>query len=158
MGIFRTIPAKAIPKWDIASIAELLIREEDREELSAISGGTPGKALIEAVNSPGYSWMTFDKNQGKLVGVFGVHESQIMRGGIIWAVLTPNVYNCIDEFNRVSSIILDNWLNKYGVLHNYVDTRNEAHIRWLKYLGFTFPMPDDILINGVWFRYFQKEK
>jgi hypothetical protein len=156
--IFRTMDAKLIPTWDLAGIAELALREEDRQELIALTGGTPGKALIEAVHAAGQSWVTFDINQRRLIGVFGVHESRLLRGGVIWAVLTPDVYNCIKEFNKVSAAILDHWLNKYGVLHNYVDTRNEAHIRWLKHLGFTFPQPNDVLFNDVWFRYFQKEK
>jgi hypothetical protein len=158
MGIFRTIDAKFIPKAHIAEIAELLIREEDRQELIAMSGDLPGKALIDAVEATGRAWMTFDKEQGKLIAVFGCHLSRLLRGGIIWAVLTPEVYNCIDKFNKVSRIILDNWLDKYGLLHNHVDSRNEAHIRWLKYLEFSFPVNNGVLINDVKFQYFYKEK
>ena len=155
---FRTIDAKFVPKAHMAEIAELLIRDEDRRELIALSGGTPGKALMDAVAATGRSWMTFDKVQGKLISVFGVHELPTFRGGIIWAVLTPEVYNCRKEFHKVSKAVLKNWLNKYGLIHNYVDSRNKAHIKWLKRLGFALSDTQDQLINGVVFKYFHKEK
>jgi hypothetical protein len=80
-----------------------------------------------------------------------------VKGGVIWAVLTPDFMNCLDEFNKLSKIILDHWLDKYGVLSNYIDVRNKSHVRWLEYLGFTFEFKG-IIVNQVLFQLFHKEK
>jgi len=41
-------------------------------------------------------------------------------------------------FLRQSKIELRKILKEYPVLFNVVDSRNEVHVRWLQWMGFTF--------------------
>lgn len=58
--------------------------------------------------------------------------------GIIWMVGTKGIAGHALSILREASIWIDSWKAKYGVLANYVELRNELHIRWLCLLGARF--------------------
>ena len=58
--------------------------------------------------------------------------------GGIWLVATDELATIQIAFLRQCREVV-NFLNtKYKILWNYVDCRNEVHIKWLKWCGFTF--------------------
>jgi hypothetical protein len=58
--------------------------------------------------------------------------------GIIWMVATRSITGHALSILREASMWIDSWKARYGVLANYVELRNELHIRWLTILGARF--------------------
>lgn len=58
--------------------------------------------------------------------------------GAPWLLGTDGVVEARWKFLRESRGILESLERDYDVLWNQVHTRNEVHIRWLKWLGFDF--------------------
>ena len=67
------------------------------------------------------------------VGIFVVTAD-----GSIWLLATPEIYRIRFSFLRECKKVVNLLNRKYKLLWNYVDCRNELHIRWLKWCGFTF--------------------
>ena len=80
--------------------------------------------------------------------------------GAVWMVATPKIKQfarClyIDAPERIQWIHERGWYSRG--LHNYVDTRNELHLKWLGRIGASLPEGVDKLVNGVLFQYFRLE-
>ena len=58
--------------------------------------------------------------------------------GAIWLLATPDIKRIRFSFLRESRKVVNLLNHKYKVLWNFVDCRNELHLRWLKWCGFTF--------------------
>lgn len=142
----------------LQSIGDVLLREEDKRELEAATGKSAGQALVDAINFPDTkAWMCVDRSFFP-IAFFGYTRLRTQEGRAIWMVATPDIYDHIKIFLQYSTAILDYWLRKYGALHGYIDTRNGAHVKWLRRLHFEFPEGKIAIFNGVRFQYFKKEK
>ena len=139
----------------------LNLRKADIEELKAQHPGiSPFRALLMcAINSKDWTRIAYNR-EGRPIAVFGLSHDATGCG-------VPWMFGS-DAFDSMSvkkdllifgKLVVAAMLCFYPVLHNYVDSRNKAHIRYLKHLGFYFPkVPNhEILINGVRFLYFRKE-
>ncbi len=111
------------------------IREDDRREILAFSGGTPLDAMVQ-----GYGFS--DKPRTVLVGdtpvaMFGsgIVEPRV---GAVWLLGTDGIHDISRQFLRESKKWLEELHDNYDLLFNYVDERNTVHIKWLKWLGFKF--------------------
>jgi hypothetical protein len=160
MSPFRLFNAKLFLPWQIEAIGNNLLRDEDKRELKSLSGKTPGDTLVDSVRSEsGHSWIAYAEDTRRPVAVFGYERSPNIPGVVIWMVATYQLYAYSKDFLRISKIILDNWLEKFGTLHNYIDIRNKVHIEWLLSLGFELPAGMTCnMQDGVPFQYFIKEK
>jgi len=108
------------------------LRFEDKREILDGTGLNPYQALRECYNSSEICLTMVDKKDIP-VGIFGVTEE-----GAIWLLATPDIQRVRYSFLRQNRDVV-NFLNrKYKVLWNFVDSRNELHIRWLKWCGFKF--------------------
>ncbi|MBW2636598.1 MAG: hypothetical protein JRC86_03565 [Deltaproteobacteria bacterium] len=138
-------------------IGRYLLRDADKQELSV--NGDPGVRLSKTVqDSDDNAWITYSRDTGFILALFGwVHEPRV-RGRIIWMVGTKALNDYKSPFYHVSKQILEHWLDESGILHNFIDTRNVMHMQWLEGLGFSFPEELSLDINGVKFQYFVKEK
>lgn len=114
------------------------LRQADRDELEAC-GIAPFDALHAGLQSE--PCMTI-LHRGQPAVMFGV-----MRGPAFWHLERGAVWllgsDAIDTsfalpFLRYSRAWLERIAEKYDLLYNVVDERNTVHIRWLKWLGFTF--------------------
>ena len=115
---------------DLEPIAANL-READQQEIAASTGWSPLAALMVGLENSEHCYTMFSDQT--LVGMFGVHKS-----GAIWMLCTNDLPKCATRFLRESLNWIDVWQEKYPRLWNYVDARNETHIKWLKWLGFKF--------------------
>ncbi|PDT45347.1 hypothetical protein CO661_24090 [Sinorhizobium fredii] len=121
---------------DAVSLAPRL-READRQECLANLGIDPKFILPYTVIEGGPSWAFIDDG-GKCIGLFGVDPvDQHPHFGLCWMVTSDDVFKHKKQILRDSPI----WLNKlhdlYPLLGNHVDARNAAHVRWLRWLGFS---------------------
>ena len=121
---------KTIPK-DIDFLAPRL-RYEDKREILDSTGLNPYQALAECFNCSEIS-LTIVDTKNIPVGIFGVSED-----GAIWLLATPDIKRIRFSFLRESRKVVNLLNHKYKVLWNFVDCRNELHLRWLKWCGFTF--------------------
>lgn len=160
MSPFRIFNAKNFAPWQIEAFGNHLLRDEDKRELKSLEDATPGKTLVNSVfNERGKAWIAYAEKTRKPVAVFGYHWLLTLKGRVIWMVGTYHLYQYKEDFLRISKIILDHWLDRAEVLHNYIDLRNTTHIQWLEMLGFKLPAGMTCTMHdGVPFQYFIKEK
>jgi hypothetical protein len=122
---------------DAAELARYL-RQEDLQEIKAVSGEDPAAALERSVtwSEPCYALVN---EADRPLALFGAAPDARMRhAGLIWLLAST-------EFVEHPVWILRNcrkWITKlhqhYEVLGNFVDARNETHIRWLEWCDFKF--------------------
>jgi len=123
---------------DIAFVADDM-RPEDVAEVKAQSGATPRDALLYCLlkSKP---CMAMVGRHGSVVGVWGVIPEN-ETAGRVWMLGRQAMLDDAGDrrtFLRQSRIELAKLQAQYPVLFNVVDARNEVHVRWLRYMGFTF--------------------
>lgn len=115
----------------------LVLRRADREEVEALSGRNPREVLVESVERSSEAWAGWA--DGKLVCLFGVVPVSLAGvTGIPWLLGSDDVCGYSKAFLRRNRAYVRTMLDKFPVLRNVVDARNDVSIRWLKWLGFTF--------------------
>ena len=118
-------------KSDIEYLAPRL-RYEDKRELLTSSGNTPYQSLLNGFIASDVCFTITDQ-ENIPVGMFGVTPE-----GAIWLLATPEIKRIRFSFLRESRKVVDFLNNQYPKLWNFVDCRNELHLRWLKWCGFKF--------------------
>jgi len=123
---------------DLKSLSENL-RTEDAKEITAQSGASPKGGLLYSyfMSKP---CLTTVSRHGHVMSMGGVvPEGKDV--GRIWLLGCQSMFDdAIDKrwFLRQSKKTLDDMQNKYSLLFNVVDARNELHVKWIQWLGFTF--------------------
>lgn len=111
------------------------LREADKNEVQAVLGKCDLEALVLSWSHTKDPYTIFKGETP--AGVFGV--APVWPGiGCVWLVGTEDLVRNRWSFLRQSKGWLDRISSGYGLLYNYVDERNTAHIRWIEWLGFTF--------------------
>jgi hypothetical protein len=121
---------------DITYIAPRL-RTADHQECLAATGREPLGVLMESLEI-GAKTLTMRSPTGQRVGLLGVVQSPIPEAGAIWLCATDDIYQWQMTFLRQSKLVLPKLQANYLALYNYVDARNTVHLKWLKWMGFTF--------------------
>ena len=119
---------------DCIYLAENL-REDDYREIKAVTGLPPLLSLLTGLKSSQVPLVICD-NQGKVVAMLGVVPNGLI--GSIWMVGTPDLKRISVSFLKNCQDVFTVLKNNFSILHNYVDARNELHIRWLRWMGFSF--------------------
>jgi hypothetical protein len=119
---------------DCIYLAENL-REDDYREIKAVTGLPPLLSLLTGLKSSQVPLVICD-NQDKVVAMLGVVPNGLI--GSIWMVGTPDLKRISISFLKNCQDVFTVLKNNFSVLHNYVDARNELHIRWLRWMGFSF--------------------
>ncbi len=110
------------------------MREADINEVAA-SGRTPCRALADSLADSAAAWTGLVN--GVPVCMFGVNPSGLSAGaGSPWLLGTPEIERYALTFLRLNKGYVARMLGLFPHLVNYVDARNHASIRWLKWLGF----------------------
>lgn len=129
----KNLIRESIPE-DVDYIAAHM-RAADVAEVTAHSGSTPYDALAK-----GLAWssrcLTAVWREDPIC-MFGV--GTIMSDvGMAWMLGTKGVEDGSLWFLRNSKDCLQALHEDHTLLFNYVDARNEVHIKWLRWLGFSF--------------------
>ena len=134
-----------IRKAEIADADYLapLLRPADLLEIEATLG--PGADVREVLRvSVKYSdpcLVGLDPKTGKPILVAGVVpdlEHNNPKVGTVWMLGTPEIESYPVKFTRWGRKVVGLFHEKYSLLHNFVDARNDVHIKWLRLLGFVF--------------------
>ena len=123
---------------DVAFVADEM-RPEDVAEVRAQSGHSPREALLFCffMSKP---CMTMVGREENVIGMWGV-VPQGPTAGRVWMLGCQSMLDDHGDrrtFLKESKAQLAKLHEQYPVLFNVVDARNEVHVRWLRYMGFTF--------------------
>ena len=123
---------------DVSTVAENM-RKEDVAEVKAQTGACPKGGLLYAyfMSKP---CLTVVSRHGHLMAMGGV-VPEGKKTGRIWLLGCQSmVDDSIDRrwFLRKSKEKLADMQSLYPLLFNVVDARNEVHVKWISWLGFTF--------------------
>ena len=105
------------------------LRSDDRREVEE-GHGIPS-ALLPSIMAHNPSYVYFTVPDGKTAGMAGVGKE-----GDIWMLCTPEIHGYPITFAREAKRYVDS--RPESLLWNIVDSRNKAHLRLLKFLGFKF--------------------
>lgn len=148
-GIHRAIPENVTIRPATLSDCTILasrLRAEDEAEVSAGSGLPAEYAMkLGLLNDPAVSVACID---GQPEMIFGCSGDDLT--GQPWMLATPLPFTpkWSRVFLRASADVVENdWQARFPILTNFVDARNESHIRWLRWLGFVFIRRDPL--HGV---------
>jgi len=111
------------------------MREMDRLESFYQTDMTPEDALSYSFLGSKTN-MTIASDDDQPIGLCGVFKD-----GCIWCIATDELFD--NKKYRIQLIRqgrnwVDNLLESYKILYNYVYAENTSAIKWLKSLGFTF--------------------
>ena len=113
------------------------LRPADLREIRAVTSEGPAAALERCIawSAPCYG---FEDDGGDLVLLAGVVPDPAAEDvGTIWLMSSVALARHSVHFLRISRPWVERLHGRYRVLWNYVDARNEIHVRWLKWCGFT---------------------
>ena len=112
------------------------LREADVEEIKAACGIEPWAALLLEYDLSEEK-ITMVGEQGEAVGIYGITPVTRL-DALVWLHATEDLKNYPFQFLRRCRAEVNRLNQKYPVLWNFVDARNELHINWLRWCGFTF--------------------
>jgi len=112
------------------------LRFEDKQEILASLGLTPLDGLKKSFGNSTLC-LTIVNPKGLAVAIFGIADLGGLVGGI-WLLATEDLSTIQIAFLRECKKVIQLLNKKYKILWNYVDCRNELHIKWLKWCGFKF--------------------
>ena len=108
------------------------LRWEDRREVEQTTGMVAEACVVQSYYLSVYDQCVyFEVPNGKAAGVAGVTPQNV-----IWMLCTEASTEFPHTFVREARRWVDSLPNTY--VFNHADMRNEAHIKLLKLLGFTF--------------------
>ena len=120
---------------DIKYLAPRL-RQTDKEEILAGIGKTPYHALLIGYFECDIVF-TIVNPKNEPVGIFGVTDCGNGTGAI-WLLATDGLAKIQIAFLKECRKVVNVLNKKYKILWNFVDCRNQLHIKWLKWCGFQF--------------------
>ena len=128
---------RSIPK-DIPVVAANM-RQADRDEVAVGDNKTPEGALLSGLFTS-KPCMTICSPEGTPVGMYGV----VPQGGgvgAVWLLGTDELVQrkdiCLRFLREVKGHVAS-LFDRYDLLWNCVDANNKVHIRWIRWVGFTF--------------------
>lgn len=129
-------------RWKLASEADVSdvvsrLRSEDIEECRAMWGVSPASFFAMHGYDKQNTYVIFN-SAGKAVALAGVSPTTVTGSAQIWMIATNDLLKHQMEFLRYSKPFIDEISAPYSILYNWVDARNEVHIKWLRWCGFIF--------------------
>ena len=119
----------------IAPIAQTM-RSADCYEVWASSLSRPDEALKASLDLSPLAWTALVDDRP--ICMFGAAAvSTLSKRAIPWFLASTEIERHKRDFLQLSQGQLQAMLAQFPILANYVDARNAAAIRWLKWMGFT---------------------
>jgi hypothetical protein len=114
------------------------MRREDLNEIQAIGVPDPHEALCKgmAQSKPECYVASVKEVPIAMFGVVPFDDEP--KFGSIWLLGTDQIKEVPISFLKKSRKVLPAIIEPYEMVCNVVDKRNEVHIKWIKWLGFSF--------------------
>jgi hypothetical protein len=114
------------------------LRTADLREIQSHVAEDPSAHIERSIIHSNPCYTIWDYN-GTPIAVFGVIPDSREDGvGKIWMLASSILASHRYVFLKHSKEWIERLHQRYQVLWNYVDARNDMHIRWLKWCGFSF--------------------
>jgi hypothetical protein len=131
-----------MPAVRVATMADVeylapRLRKADVDELRAGHGNTALEALTLGLEVSEPPLVGVDDDD-KAVIMFGVTTLEEGLLGGAWMLSSDEIYKHHFTFLKHSRRILDEFNDRWPVLTNVCDERNVDHIRWMRWLDYTF--------------------
>jgi len=135
-------------------------RDADKEEAEAMTGKPFVEALVQSYRCSSHCWVGYADIMP--VCLFGVAPINSFAGTAApWMIGTTALDDQMvaRKFVRENGAMVAQMNELYHHLYNWVDARNVAAIRWLKWLGFEVgEAPAPFGPEGLPFHYFEKRR
>jgi hypothetical protein len=143
-------------KGDISALQDRL-KQTDVDEVMASHGLNSFEALtFSFIHSPEKYTILIDGQPEAIFGV--VKNDQIHDWATIWLLGSDNIEKISVAFIKICRKYIKMFFNKYNVLYNHIDVRNQTSYSWLKYLGATFNLVEKYGYEQKPFNYFELRK
>lgn len=109
------------------------LRDEDVAEIQAASGSSPLVALLYGVEHSNPCYAMADEDG--VFGLFGAVPDEDPQVGRVWMLGSGKIVTHAKTFLRESKHWIREMHKRYPVLQNYIDSRNNVHIRFITWLG-----------------------
>lgn len=126
------------------------LREADRQEIAHAHGLEPVQSLLIGFHSGETFAAVYE---GRVIALFGCTGIPGV-AGCPWMLASPELQKFRKQFVQECRPYCLMMLAVYRHLENRVWCGNTVHIRWLKWLGFTFDPPAPYGIHGEPFKRF----
>jgi hypothetical protein len=130
------------------------LRRADREEIIAARGPDVEATLRAGVAFGGAKAALTP--EGRIIALFGCVPSEF--GGVPWLLASDLIDQHRKELVRLSARYIGLWLQRHGLLVNFVDARNGASVAWLRRLGFELLPAMPFGVEGRLFHMFRKAR
>lgn len=115
------------------------LREADKAEVKAVGISSPLIALSRGFHHSEVARTVCQLHDDEIVAMYGVVRMEdTVPTGAAWCLGSDGIARNGLEFAIRSEEHLNELQETYPLLFNYVDARNELHIRWLQWSGFQF--------------------
>ncbi len=132
------------------------LRDADKAEIKAASHLSSYEALEYGVRFSTLSRTVF--MDGQIACMWGVGSANLIGGvGVPWMLGSPLIKTHAASFLRRCGPCVEQLKAGFQLLENYVDARNTAAIRWLRWLGFCVEPPHPFGPDGLPFHRFWME-
>lgn len=127
---------RAATVGDALRIAPIL-RKKDRLEVQAASGKSPGVVLPLAFAAPGADVIYATTRDGAPILIAGITPTA-PNVAAIWMLGTNLLEDYAFPFTREALRKVNEWHKTYPLLWNRAWEGNDLHVKWLRFMGFTF--------------------
>lgn len=134
---------------DVPLLAQVM-RECDRQELFHSSRKSPEDALAAGLLMGNCWTVQWGEKVVAMFGICGIPD----RIGMPWMLASDDLLAIRKPFLRECRGVVEGWLERYAYLTNSCWSKNDVHIRWIRWLGFTFEGGEDR--NGETFLHFHR--
>jgi len=111
------------------------LRACDLDEIEAMGSVSAEDALRASVELSSQAYAVLDR-AGEPVAMFGAAPHPLPGVGVVWMLGTPGIEREGRAIARATRTYFDELNASYSLLWNYIDARNTASLRWLRWGGF----------------------
>ncbi len=136
---------------DICELAPVM-RYEDVREVRDVSGHTPEQALLIGYLTGSHCRSIIDR-YGGVVGMYGTVPVN-KTSASVWMLGSKGLLKIARPFLKKDRSEVEEMNRVYPHLFNVIDSRNEVHLRWIRWCG--FKILGERMINNVKFYEFAR--
>lgn len=129
----RRVPSDTVGAW--ADHITKNLRRCDLDEVEAMASVSPEDALRTSVALSSHGYAVVNRH-GEPVAMFGAAPHPLPGVGIVWMLGTDGIAREAHAIAKATRTYFDELNSAYSILWNYIDARNTASMRWLRWGGF----------------------
>ena len=138
-----------VQEWHIKELAETM-QIEDKQSVWALAHFSPEQGLKHSLTNSieSYTWLA----DNKVGAIYGITSGTLLDSYVCPWFLGSDL---VKKYPRIFLTGCKEWVedtvNKYDWLQNYVDARHKRSIKWLKWMGFKIHPEQPLGLDGLLF-------